>query len=85
MAGIESPCKNVCVVDPASALCVGCGRKLAEIANWIRFSPDERRRIMAGLGGRIGGTTGRTTSAPNPKFAHSKRQIRSRTSGSKGH
>jgi len=25
------------------------------------------------------------TSAPNPKFAHTERQMRSRTSGSKGH
>src|SRR5262249_4924571 len=30
---------------------------------------------------RIGGAT----SAPNPKFAHIVRQVRSRTSGSKGH
>jgi predicted Fe-S protein YdhL (DUF1289 family) len=50
---IESPCIKVCVVDPASALCVGCGRTLAEIAGWISFAPAERRRIMAELPRRL--------------------------------
>jgi predicted Fe-S protein YdhL (DUF1289 family) len=49
MADIESPCNKVCVVDPASARCVGCGRTLAEIAGWSTFTPEERRRIMAEL------------------------------------
>jgi predicted Fe-S protein YdhL (DUF1289 family) len=50
---IESPCNKVCVVDPASSLCIGCGRTLAEIAGWIGFTPDERRRIMAELPKRL--------------------------------
>jgi uncharacterized protein len=50
---IESPCNKVCVVDPASSLCVGCGRTLAEIGGWIGFTPDERRRIMAELPDRL--------------------------------
>ena len=49
MADIESPCNKVCVVDPVSGLCVGCGRSLAEIAGWIALSADERARIMAEL------------------------------------
>jgi predicted Fe-S protein YdhL (DUF1289 family) len=53
MTDIESPCLKVCAVDPACALCVGCGRTMAEIAGWIGFTPDERRRIMAELPGRI--------------------------------
>ena len=36
-----------------SALCVGCGRTLAEIAGWIRFSAEERARIMAELPRRL--------------------------------
>jgi predicted Fe-S protein YdhL (DUF1289 family) len=53
MADIDSPCNKVCAVDPISALCVGCGRTLAEIAGWIRFSADERARIMAELPRRL--------------------------------
>jgi len=53
MANIESPCNNVCAVDPVSALCVGCGRSLAEIAGWIGIGADERARIMAELPRRL--------------------------------
>ena len=53
MAEIESPCNKVCVVDPASGLCVGCGRTLPEIGGWIGFTPEERRRIMAALPARL--------------------------------
>jgi uncharacterized protein len=52
MAEIESPCIKVCVLDPASNHCVGCGRSLAEIERWSAFSPEERRRIMAELPSR---------------------------------
>ena len=53
MADIESPCNKVCVVDPIAALCVGCGRSLAEIEGWIAFNADERARIMAELPRRL--------------------------------
>jgi predicted Fe-S protein YdhL (DUF1289 family) len=53
MTTLETPCVKVCVVDPAHALCAGCGRTMAEIAGWIGFTADERRRIMAELPGRI--------------------------------
>ncbi len=53
MATIESPCNKVCAVDPISALCVGCGRTLAEIEGWIGFGADERARIMAELPRRL--------------------------------
>ena len=56
MTTIDSPCNKVCAIDPASALCVGCGRSMAEIAGWIGFTADERRRIMAELPGRIAAT-----------------------------
>jgi uncharacterized protein len=49
---IASPCIKVCVVDPASGLCSGCARTLAEIAAWARLEADERRRIMAELPAR---------------------------------
>jgi predicted Fe-S protein YdhL (DUF1289 family) len=53
VAAIETPCNKICVVDPASKLCVGCGRTLAEIGGWIGFTPEERRRIMAELPARL--------------------------------
>ena len=50
---IESPCEKICVVDPASGLCRGCGRSLAEIERWTAYSDGERRRIMAELPERL--------------------------------
>ncbi len=44
---IDSPCTKVCVIHPTRKLCLGCGRSLGEIANWIDLDAAERRRIMA--------------------------------------
>jgi hypothetical protein len=49
---VATPCVQVCVVDGASGLCFGCKRTLPEIAQWSRFSDDERARIMGELAGR---------------------------------
>ncbi|MGE5513751.1 MAG: DUF1289 domain-containing protein [Bacteroidota bacterium] len=46
---IVSPCIKVCVIDPSTGLCVGCGRTLAEIARWRDLDHEERRRIMSEL------------------------------------
>jgi uncharacterized protein len=46
---IETPCTRVCTLDPASGLCLGCGRSLAEIARWTQMSDAERARLMAEL------------------------------------
>ncbi len=56
---IMTPCVKVCVVDPISALCVGCGRTLAEIAAWGGMSEPERATIMAGLSERLHGSRSR--------------------------
>jgi predicted Fe-S protein YdhL (DUF1289 family) len=53
MAEIETPCNNVCAVDPVSGLCVGCGRTVAEIAGWIGFTAADRARVMAELPQRL--------------------------------
>jgi predicted Fe-S protein YdhL (DUF1289 family) len=50
---IESPCVKICAIDPASELCMGCGRTLDEITRWYGMSKDERSLIMAGLPARI--------------------------------
>ena len=63
MADIKSPCNSICTVDNVSALCVGCGRTLAEIAAWSQFTADERARIMAQLPQRLSRLRG-TGAAP---------------------
>jgi uncharacterized protein len=49
---IESPCIDVCVIDPETGLCRGCARTLEEIAAWTTYTPAERRRITLELGQR---------------------------------
>jgi uncharacterized protein len=49
---ISSPCVKVCVIDPASGFCAGCGRTLDEIAHWGAMSEAERLEIMRGLAAR---------------------------------
>ena len=54
-----TPCINVCVLDPVSGLCRGCGRTTGEIARWSGLDNGERARIMALLPDRLaalGGT-----------------------------
>jgi predicted Fe-S protein YdhL (DUF1289 family) len=46
---IASPCTKVCIIDPRSGLCLGCGRTLDEIAGWASFTESERGRIMTEL------------------------------------
>ncbi|MGE0830895.1 MAG: DUF1289 domain-containing protein [Hyphomonadaceae bacterium] len=50
---LTSPCIQVCALQPENGLCQGCGRTLAEIAAWGRFSEQERRAIMAALPARL--------------------------------
>jgi uncharacterized protein len=62
-AAISTPCVKVCVVDPVSALCVGCGRTVAEIAGWGAMSEPERLAVMAGLEQRLIAMRSRTARA----------------------
>src|SRR5206468_11835120 len=43
----------VCMIDPKTKLCFGCGRTLPEIARWGRMSADERLALMDGLAARM--------------------------------
>jgi predicted Fe-S protein YdhL (DUF1289 family) len=42
-----SPCVAVCIMDPATGFCRGCWRSIGEIAGWLDFSPEEKRRVVA--------------------------------------
>ena len=46
---IKTPCIKVCVVDGESGLCLGCYRRLNEVAAWSRFTDAERDAILAEL------------------------------------
>ena len=60
---ILSPCEKICVVDPPTGLCLGCGRSLSEIERWTRFGDKEREQIMAELPRRLETMHARNTGA----------------------
>ena len=49
----ETPCIAVCMIDPRTSLCFGCGRTLPEIARWHRMETAERLAVMEGLAARM--------------------------------
>ena len=72
-----TPCVKICVVDPLSGLCIGCGRTVAEISLWPEMTDEQRRAVMSGLSartaatrtrmaraGRVGGGAGRRERQP---------------------
>lgn len=48
-APIESPCVDICTIDPVTRQCVGCQRTIDEISRWASMDSAERRRIMSEL------------------------------------
>jgi uncharacterized protein len=49
---VPSPCIKLCVVDPATGLCRGCRRTLAEIAAWPSLGDEAKRKILARVAAR---------------------------------
>ncbi|MFL6827329.1 MAG: DUF1289 domain-containing protein [Bradyrhizobium sp.] len=49
----DTPCIAVCMIDPKTSLCLGCGRTLPEIARWHRMESSERQAVMALLAKRM--------------------------------
>jgi uncharacterized protein len=43
---IKSPCLNICSLDANSNLCLGCGRSIKEIKNWVFYSHDKKKKIL---------------------------------------
>jgi predicted Fe-S protein YdhL (DUF1289 family) len=68
---VSTPCINVCVLDPLSALCIGCGRTAAEIAAWATMSETDRVAIMAALPQRL--SEARSRSARGGRVASRRR------------
>jgi predicted Fe-S protein YdhL (DUF1289 family) len=50
---VASPCNKICVMDPRTGLCRGCGRTLDEIARWSQLSAAERAAILRALPERM--------------------------------
>ena len=48
----DSPCKQICLIHPDAAICIGCHRSAEEIRVWSAIGPDERSEILAALPGR---------------------------------
>ena len=46
---MKSPCINVCTMDPARGVCLGCCRTLEEIAAWAGMDDAEQARVLAQL------------------------------------
>ena len=63
---IETPCIAVCMIDPRTGLCFGCGRTLPEIARWHRMESAERLTVMAELPARMA-EAGLTPPVSRPK------------------
>ena len=49
---IRTPCVQVCIVDGATGLCLGCHRTLNEIGGWAGLDEAERDRVMGELPSR---------------------------------
>lgn len=61
LPAIETPCIKICVVDPETGFCIGCGRTRDEIGGWLGMSSAERQTVMAGLPERVATLTIRKT------------------------
>lgn len=62
----ETPCVAVCMIDPKTKLCFGCGRTLPEIARWHAMESADRLAIIALLPARMA-EAGLTPIAASPK------------------
>ena len=52
MSVAVSPCVNICRMDAANPMCVGCSRTLYEIVQCSRASEEAKRAILAAVEGR---------------------------------
>ncbi len=48
----DSPCQTICLIDPATRLCIGCNRTADEISGWARMTSEARLALKAELPNR---------------------------------
>lgn len=46
MSTIESPCVDICQMNPNTGICTGCFRTMDEISLWIELSDDEKQEVL---------------------------------------
>lgn len=56
---IETPCVKICIIDPETSLCIGCGRTGMEIGGWLGMSAEQRRDVIEVLPERVATLTQR--------------------------
>lgn len=56
MGNITSPCINICKLDKNN-ICIGCGRTIEEISNWLKLSNKEKQEVISRLDSKIHGET----------------------------
>tara|TARA_R110002126_G_scaffold264149_3_gene407131 strand:- start:5052 stop:5249 length:198 start_codon:yes stop_codon:yes gene_type:complete len=49
-----SPCKDICALDSSASVCNGCGRTVAEIAEWGRATASRQHEIVRRSSVRMG-------------------------------
>lgn len=49
---VASPCNNVCRIDEASGWCLGCYRRIDEIAAWSMMTGAQKRAVCEALPAR---------------------------------
>jgi len=49
---VESPCTNVCQMNPATGYCLGCFRTLEEITAWSRLDDAGKQAILREVAAR---------------------------------
>ncbi|WP_417614295.1 DUF1289 domain-containing protein [Parasphingorhabdus sp.] len=42
----SSPCKDICALDASASDCTGCGRSVAEIAEWGSATASRQHEIV---------------------------------------
>lgn len=55
----ESPCIKLCVLDPRTGFCIGCGRTGEEIGAWMYMDDPARTALVAQLPARLAAMTTR--------------------------
>ena len=69
---VPSPCVKVCVLD-AGGMCVGCGRRIEEIAGWAELTAQQQRSICERAAHRLSQSAGSVSQQPPTVAPYGKR------------
>ncbi len=49
---VITPCIGICQINKHTQLCEGCRRSLTEVAEWLYYDDDKKRRVIDELARR---------------------------------